>query len=138
VSSGSRRLPVIVGFGGINAAGRASFHHAYRRLVIDALDDALRARTYASLARLMNLDADPALPETRRHIDLHTLVRRIELFDVERIPCNRSATLKPADPSGLSFLTAGTSRTTWIRAGRSPSWTNAPCASPCQRRSSCI
>jgi acetoacetyl-[acyl-carrier protein] synthase len=106
VSSGSRRLPVIVGFGGINAAGRASFHHAYRRLVIDALDDALRARTYASLARLMNLDADPALPETRRHIDLHTLVRRIELFDVERIPCNRSATLKPADPSGLSFLIA--------------------------------
>ena len=31
------KLPVIVGFGGINPAGRGSFHHAYNRLVIDAL-----------------------------------------------------------------------------------------------------
>lgn len=25
------RIPVIVGFGGVNAAGRTSGHHAYRR-----------------------------------------------------------------------------------------------------------
>ncbi len=34
---GRQRLPVIVGFGGINAAGRASGHHAYSRLVYSAL-----------------------------------------------------------------------------------------------------
>ncbi|HNF09694.1 MAG TPA: hypothetical protein PLX36_10580, partial [Pseudomonadales bacterium] len=33
------RLPVIVGFGGINPAGRSSFHHGYRRLVLDVLDE---------------------------------------------------------------------------------------------------
>ncbi len=52
------RLPVIVGLGGINSAGRVSFHHAYRRLVVDVLGEADRNRTYASLARLMNLEAD--------------------------------------------------------------------------------
>ena len=51
-----KRLPVIVGFGGINPAGRVSFHHAYRRMVIDGLDPGLQARTYASLAALMGLD----------------------------------------------------------------------------------
>ena len=31
-------LAVITGFGGINAAGRSSAHHYYRRTIIDALD----------------------------------------------------------------------------------------------------
>ena len=30
--------PVIVGFGGVNPAGRSSSHHGYRRMVIDELD----------------------------------------------------------------------------------------------------
>ena len=29
-------LPVIVGMGGINAAGRTSFHQGYRRIVLDS------------------------------------------------------------------------------------------------------
>ena len=33
---GVQRLPVIVGFGGINAAGRASGHHAYARMTHSA------------------------------------------------------------------------------------------------------
>jgi acetoacetyl-[acyl-carrier protein] synthase len=93
--SATSRLPVIVGFGGINAAGRASFHHAYRRLVIDALDEANRSRTYRSLARLMNLEGDPDQPELRRHIDAHTLIRKIELFDVDNVLCAKSAQLHP-------------------------------------------
>ena len=48
-------LPVIVGFGGVNSAGRVSFDHAYRRLVIDALPEAERSLAYQSLATLMNL-----------------------------------------------------------------------------------
>ena len=97
------RLPVIVGFGGINAAGRVSFNHAYRRLVVDVLSEADRALTYQSLATLMNLRQDPATPATRAHIDDHTLIRRIELFDPETIRCNREVSLRPAD-SPLEFL----------------------------------
>ncbi len=91
------RLPVIVGFGGINAAGRVSFHHAYRRLVSEVLGAADRDRTYASLARLMKLEADPANADTRAWIDDHTLVRRIELFDPGTVLSHKSAVLRPAE-----------------------------------------
>ena len=97
------RLPVIVGFGGINAAGRVSFHHAYRRLVVEALSEADRALTYRSLATLMNLQQDPASAETRAYIDDHTLIRRIELFDPETIRWNREVSLEPGD-SPLEFV----------------------------------
>ena len=87
------RLPVIVGFGGINAAGRVSFHHAYRRLIVDALSEAERSRTYASLARLMQLEADADAGDTRVYIDTHTLVRKIELFDPAAVLCHKNALL---------------------------------------------
>ena len=32
-------LPLIVGFGGINSAGRSSFHHSYKRIIYDSLDN---------------------------------------------------------------------------------------------------
>ena len=99
------RLPVIVGFGGINAAGRISFHHAYRRLVADALGEADRALTYRSLSTLMNLQEDPERPETRTYIDDHTLIRRIELFDPETIRWNREASLAAAG-APLEFVIA--------------------------------
>jgi acetoacetyl-[acyl-carrier protein] synthase len=89
-------LPVIVGLGGVNPAGRLSCHHAYRRMVIDALSEADRAATYRSLAGLMCLKADPADPATRSHIDAHTLIRRIEHFDPADIPWQRAMTLSPA------------------------------------------
>jgi acetoacetyl-[acyl-carrier protein] synthase len=47
------RLPVIAGFGGINSAGRGSFHHAYRRMVIDGLEPSVTNDTYLGLATLM-------------------------------------------------------------------------------------
>lgn len=49
------QLPVIVGFGGINPAGRASFHHAYRRLILDELDSTSRTETLLDLATLTGL-----------------------------------------------------------------------------------
>ena len=92
------RLPVIVGFGGINPAGRVSFHHAYRRLVIDALGDAERDRTFASLAQVMGLSSDdPAASsnaDTRQFMLDHTLLRKIESFDTRAIPWQRAAKLK--------------------------------------------
>ncbi|HBM84220.1 MAG TPA: beta-ketoacyl synthase [Halieaceae bacterium] len=72
---GQARLPVIVGFGGINGAGRASSHHAYRRLVHDALPEAIRTRTLSALARLMGVDAAAAQEE---YLLAHTLIRRVE------------------------------------------------------------
>ena len=48
-------LPVIVGFGGYNAAGRSSFHHGYRRTVLGSLSPEKQQSTLASLAVLMGL-----------------------------------------------------------------------------------
>ena len=91
-------LPVIVGFGGVNPAGRMSFHHSYRRLIIDALDKARTDRTYAALAQLMGLTNDEAnaaeAESTRRYILEHTLLRRIEGINVSALPTHRSAELQ--------------------------------------------
>ncbi|MEQ9451956.1 MAG: beta-ketoacyl synthase [Pseudomonadales bacterium] len=99
------RLPVMVGFGGINPAGRMSFNHSYRRLVIDKLEQAKQDRTYRSLAALMGLenDSDPA---TRQHILDHTLIRRIELFDPDRVTWQSNAQLKGAEEQVLTFVLA--------------------------------
>lgn len=89
------RLPVIVGLGGINAAGRLSLHHAYRRMVIDSLPAAVAAATYRSLAGLMNIHKSPDEAATREYINAHTLVRKIECFDTASIPWQRNVTLSP-------------------------------------------
>ena len=95
------RLPVIVGFGGINPAGRSSSHHAYRRLVIDRLDQPLADDTYRSLAALMNLES-----VDKPYILNHTLIRKIEnnLFDPESIRTNKAAKLGAADTQSISFI----------------------------------
>ncbi|MGR8949169.1 MAG: beta-ketoacyl synthase [Gammaproteobacteria bacterium] len=49
------RLPLIVGFGGVGPAGRSSFHHAYRRTVLESIPGAKRNETLISLAALMGL-----------------------------------------------------------------------------------
>ncbi len=99
------RMPVIVGFGGINPAGRMSFHHAYRRLVIDALGAAEKLQTYRSLAALMGISEDPATAETQRYIDEHTLIRRIENFDPASVHVQRAAKLQSAnDAEPLTFV----------------------------------
>ena len=48
-------LPVIVGFGGFNAAGRASFHHGYRRTIYNSLSQETKRLTVGSLSALMGL-----------------------------------------------------------------------------------
>jgi acetoacetyl-[acyl-carrier protein] synthase len=89
------RLPVIVGLGGVNPAGRLSLHHAYRRLVIDALNPRAQDETYRSLAQLMNLD-DADSDAARQYMREHTLIRRIGLFDTDAIYWQRNATLASA------------------------------------------
>lgn len=89
-------LPVMVGFGGINPAGRLSFNHAYRRLVIDDLNSTKQDRTFASLAQLMGLDDRAGKQDDTRHYILdHTLIRKIELWDVNSVLWQSAARLKP-------------------------------------------
>ena len=105
-------LPVIVGFGGINCAGRSSFHHGYRRLVYDSLSDGERSESYTGLATLMGLlnysdnkyvDSagteieTGAIPEKlQSHINDNTLLRQIsdELFEVNRVSYNKKAQIR--------------------------------------------
>lgn len=109
---GLSQLPVIVGMGGVNAAGRTSGHQAFRRTILDALPDTLQAQTILALAAMMQLvtrledgawqdahgeilDAADVVSRYRQHVLDHTLIRRIEdeRFGSEGIPANRAAQL---------------------------------------------
>ncbi len=48
-------LPLIVGFGGINSAGRSSFHHSYNRIIYESLNSHDKTATIGSLTVLMGL-----------------------------------------------------------------------------------
>jgi acetoacetyl-[acyl-carrier protein] synthase len=112
-------LPVIASFGGINAAGRSSGHHGYRRTVLDTLPDPQRDETVTALAMLMRLIRwdhgayhgmgphtgfrGSDLSAVGRHfapmVRDGTLVRRLNgaLFDPDRCPA-RQAISVPASP----------------------------------------
>ncbi|MFV3415601.1 beta-ketoacyl synthase [Pseudomonas nitroreducens] len=116
------RLPVIVGFGGYNAAGRSSFHHGFRRTVLESMEPAARQETLAGLAVMMKLvkvvdgqyqdtdgnSLDPAAIEHRfeQQIRQSTLIRRIELqyLDVDAAHCHKSLTVSAAG-SPVTFTT---------------------------------
>ncbi len=89
------RLPVITGFGGINPAGRLSFHHGYKRLVIDAMSPAEQGSTFRSLAGLMGVD-NPDDAQSRTYMRENTLIRRIDVFDPARVFIQSSARLQSA------------------------------------------
>ncbi|CAE6886162.1 MULTISPECIES: beta-ketoacyl synthase [Pseudomonas] len=117
------RLPVIVGFGGYNAAGRSSFHHGFRRTVIESLDLASRQATLAGLAVLMKLvrvvDGQYQTHEgtelTLAEIDeqfaqvilASTLVRRIDkkYLDVDAAHWQKNITIDATAGNPLSFIT---------------------------------
>ncbi|HAK53414.1 MAG TPA: beta-ketoacyl synthase [Gammaproteobacteria bacterium] len=98
------RLPVIVGFGGINPAGRSSAHHGYRRLVLDQLEPAKAERTLASLGALMQR-GKPSDDTERKFILNHTLIRKLEtnLFDADSILLHKSAQLNASPSHPISF-----------------------------------
>jgi acetoacetyl-[acyl-carrier protein] synthase len=115
----SSRLPLIVGFGGFNAAGRSSGHRAYQRTVFDSLDAAAQVQTILSLASLMKLahwDGDswligdtPLSPSAcaaacRTAVLQGTLVRRIEklYFDVDAVSAQKPMTLQ-GDVAAVRF-----------------------------------
>jgi acetoacetyl-[acyl-carrier protein] synthase len=89
-------IAIIAGFGGINAAGRSSSHHAYRRTIFDELSPEASDQTIRSLAGLMGI-AGGIDAATRAHILERTLVRGIEpsYFDTRRVGWNCRARVAP-------------------------------------------
>ena len=110
------RLPVIVGFGGFNAAGRSSFHQAYQRTVVESLPVHQRQETLAGLAVMMGLVAveqgeyrHPLTHQTLSLGDIEaqfgaqinqgTLIREIgtDYFDVNQVPQQQAVPLANTD-----------------------------------------
>ncbi|ALU41657.1 beta-ketoacyl synthase [Pseudoalteromonas rubra] len=114
-------LPIIVGMGGVNAAGRTSFHQGFRRIVLDSLDDAARQETFLGLATLMNLvslqgselvtaegdivQRDEIEARFGQQIVDGTLIRKIEKnhFDVDATHWQQKLTMQASDSHGLTF-----------------------------------
>lgn len=85
-----KHLPLIVGFGGYNAAGRSSGHNSYKRMIFESLDQNGQNSVAQSLASLMGIELDSSQgkpnSEQLQQVLNGTLVRQIEpsFFDVHK------------------------------------------------------
>lgn len=114
------RLPVITAFGGINAAGRTSFHHGYRRTILESLSGEQAGETVVGLATLMGLvtcekgqyrDVDGTVYSHQQVAEVFrepviggTLIRQIEHFDPSAVHWQKSMELQGQE-GGLKFVT---------------------------------
>ncbi len=116
------RLPVITAFGGFNAAGRSSFHHAYKRTIFDNLSESEQRKNCIALGSLMGqlqwknddyywssgtaFDPVHDFPKLRKIVYEGTLVRRIEAahFDVDAVPTGQKFKL-PGTAEAPSLVT---------------------------------
>lgn len=117
------RLPVITGFGGFNAAGRSSFHHGYRRMVMESLSSELANDTVVGLATMMGLVThekgeykDPqgtvftsgqVATLFREPVISGTLIRRIEdqHFNVGATHWQKNLQMRDESGGALTFVT---------------------------------
>lgn len=115
------RLPVIVGFGGFNAAGRSSFHQSYRRMIIDSLPLDKRQETLAGLAVMMGKvqyvdgqyqdDAENVLSVAdiattyEQYVLENTLIRRIgkQYYDADHLPTHQKLSLSQVENQSITF-----------------------------------
>ncbi len=113
-------LPVVIGMGGINAAGRTSFHQGFRRIVIDKINAEAREETFvglASLMKLVSLQNDQLVDQQGNVIAASeveaklgqqildgTLIRKIEKnhFDVDATHWHQKMHIRPIDKN-ISF-----------------------------------
>ncbi|CEO40946.1 beta-ketoacyl synthase [Photobacterium kishitanii] len=92
------KLPLIVGLGGINAAGRSSGFHSYKLMIADVLSEDAMQSTWQDLARRMGLSDDGAITEDIiTAIKAGTCVRRIDSFDPDNLLYQYKANLNAAD-----------------------------------------
>jgi len=114
-------LPVIVGFGGFNAAGRSSFHHAYHRMVIENMPREARENTLLGLAAMMklvrfeeggyldsqgqSLSTADIIERFSEQILSSTLIRKIESshFDVEAVHWQKNMSASPSSEQKITF-----------------------------------
>jgi acetoacetyl-[acyl-carrier protein] synthase len=95
------KLPVIVGQGGMNSAGRTSGFHSYKRMVCEALSSEETMNTWHDFAHRMGIsDSDKLTDDEIQKIKDGTLIRRINRFDPDKITCHHKATL---DKTPASF-----------------------------------
>ena len=115
----SHSLPVIVGFGGYNAAGRSSSHQAFRRMVLESLPAEEQRKTIVGLACLMGhvkkqgdqysnqqgtlLSAADVDNQFRVQVLEGTLIRKIESFDPAAVPGNKKITFDDQQGKQIVF-----------------------------------
>lgn len=108
-------LPVIVGFGGYNAAGRSSHHQSYLRTILETLPSKSQAEVLIGLGTIMGelsfnygvyrnkmgspVDAHSLGTALKQYICANTLVRQIppSMFDVNKVKHHIRAGLSPID-----------------------------------------
>jgi len=116
-----RNLPLIVGFGGINSAGRSSGHFAYRRMIFDSLNNNQKEETLRSLGLLMGLlECEGTLLKDKQGNTLapgslqekfasqilsNTQIRKLHAgtYDPSAVPANKRASLSGIGGS-LKFI----------------------------------
>lgn len=85
-------LPIIVGYGGINAAGRSSDNQAFRRLIYEVLSPIEQARTINQIGAISGRGPNIANDENLILKTLeNTLIRKIhtDWFDIDAVPLHR-------------------------------------------------
>lgn len=93
-------LPLIVGFGGFNAAGRSSGHRSYERMVYESLGIADQQRVVQSLSSLMGL------PEADEQAALSgSLVRQLDpsILDANATPLSVNVKLQGQGKEAVHF-----------------------------------
>jgi acetoacetyl-[acyl-carrier protein] synthase len=119
-----KALPVIVGFGGYNAAGRSSSHQAFRRIVLESLTKQEQQHTIVGLACLMKLvswdgqfyiDAKNSQLTSKQVVEAFgdlvikgTLIRRLEdsLFNPKKVYGHKKVKIEPQDGQTVVFKLA--------------------------------
>ena len=113
------QIPLIVSFGGVNAAGRSSAHHGYRRMIVESLPKDDRSEVIVGLAQMMGLiefssgsfqdsagnsfSVQQAVEEFEELVLEGTLIRRIQssYFDPDNTPNHTAIEIDSDEP--LSF-----------------------------------
>lgn len=89
------KLAVIVGQGGMNSAGRTSGFHSYKRMICDALSASQIQDTWQDFAKRMGISSSQILSEDEiNQIKDGTLIRRIKLFDPDKVTFHHKAQLQ--------------------------------------------
>jgi acetoacetyl-[acyl-carrier protein] synthase len=99
------KLPVIVGIGGINAAGRSSGFHSYKRMISDVLSSEEMINTWCDLSNRMGINMGSEISlENIQAIKEGTFIRRIDSFNPSSVIYHHKAKLDSSFAQKASFI----------------------------------